>query len=132
VTWRQLQSSAIDEARGTVHHRGQSSRSRNRCAYNEHHGIVTESYSPLGAGSGLLSAPVVGRIAKKHGKTEGQVVLRWHVQQSLVTIPKSADPQRLKENIDVFGFALDAEDLIALETLDEGPEAGVNSDVQGH
>jgi 2,5-diketo-D-gluconate reductase A len=74
----------------------------------------------------------VGRIAKKHGKTEGQVVLRWHVQQSLVTIPKSADPQRLKENIDVFGFALDAEDLIALETLDEGPEAGVNSDVQGH
>jgi 2,5-diketo-D-gluconate reductase A len=74
----------------------------------------------------------VGRIAKKHGKKEGQVVLRWHVQQNLVTIPKSADPQRLKENIDVFGFALDAEDLIALETLDEGPEAGVNSDVQGH
>lgn len=102
------------------------------CAYNEHHGIVTESYSPLGAGSGLLSAPVVGRIAKKHGKTEGQVVLRWHVQQNLVTIPKSADPQRLKENIDVFGFTLDEEDLIAIETLDEGPEAGVNSDVQGH
>jgi 2,5-diketo-D-gluconate reductase A len=74
----------------------------------------------------------VGRIAKKHGKTEGQVVLRWHVQQNLVAIPKSADPQRLKENIDVFGFTLDEEDLIAIETLDEGPEAGVNSDVQGH
>jgi 2,5-diketo-D-gluconate reductase A len=102
------------------------------CAYHEHHGIVTESYSPLGAHSGLLSAPVLSRIASKHGKTESQVVMRWHVQQGLVAIPKSADPQRMRENIDVFGFTLDAEDLAAIDTLDEGPEAGVNSDVQGH
>jgi 2,5-diketo-D-gluconate reductase A len=102
------------------------------CAYHEHHGIVTESYSPLGAHSGLLSAPVLQRIARKHGKTESQVVLRWHVQQGLVAIPKSADPQRMKENIDVFDFVLDDEDLSAIYTLDEGPEAGVNSDVQGH
>jgi 2,5-diketo-D-gluconate reductase A len=102
------------------------------CAYHEHHGIVTESYSPLGAGSGLLSAPVLQRLARKHGKTESQVVLRWHVQQGLVAIPKSADPQRMKENIDVFDFVLDNEDLAAIYTLDEGPEAGVNSDVQGH
>ncbi|MEN8583340.1 aldo/keto reductase [Burkholderia sp. RS01] len=102
------------------------------CAYHQHHGIVTESYSPLGSGSGLLSAPVLQRIAIKHGKTESQVVLRWHVQQGLVTIPKSADPQRMKENIDVFEFVLDDEDLAAINTLDEGPEAGVNSDVQGH
>jgi 2,5-diketo-D-gluconate reductase A len=102
------------------------------CAYHQHHGIVTESYSPLGSGSGLLSAPVLQRIAIKHGKTESQVVLRWHVQQGLVAIPKSADPQRMKENIDVFEFVLDDEDLAALNTLDEGPEAGVNSDVQGH
>lgn len=102
------------------------------CAYNEGHGIATESYSPLGAGSGLLSAPVLTRIAGKHGRTVSQVVLRWHVQQGLVAIPKSADPQRMKENIDVFGFALDDEDLAAISTLDEGPEAGVNSDVQGH
>jgi 2,5-diketo-D-gluconate reductase A len=102
------------------------------CAYHQHHGIVTESYSPLGSGSGLLSAPVLQRIAIKHGKTESQVVLRWHVQQGLVAIPKSADPQRMKENIDVFDFVLDDEDLTAIYTLDEGPEAGVNSDVQGH
>lgn len=102
------------------------------CAYHEHHGIVTESYSPLGAGSGLLFAPVLQRLARKHGKTESQMVLRWHVQQGLVAIPKSADPQRMKENIDVFDFVLDDEDLAAINTLDEGPEAGVNSDVQGH
>jgi 2,5-diketo-D-gluconate reductase A len=101
-------------------------------SYNEGHRIVTESYSPLGAGSGLLSAPVLNRIAGKHGRTVSQVVLRWHVQQGLVAIPKSADPQRMKENIDVFDFALDEEDLTAISTLDEGPEAGVNSDVQGH
>ncbi|MFP3461735.1 aldo/keto reductase [Arthrobacter globiformis] len=101
-------------------------------AYNDGHRIVTESYSPLGAGSGLLSAPVLNRIAGKHGRTVSQVVLRWHVQQGLVAIPKSADPQRMKENIDVFDFALDEEDLTAISTLDEGPEAGVNSDVQGH
>jgi 2,5-diketo-D-gluconate reductase A len=102
------------------------------CAYNERHGIVTESYSPLGAGSGLLSAPVLTRIASKHGRTVSQVVLRWHVQQGLVAIPKSADPKRMKENIDVFDFTLDEEDLTTISTLDEGPEAGVNSDVQGH
>lgn len=102
------------------------------CAYNERHGIATESYSPLGAGSGLLSAPVLNRIAGKHGRTVSQVVLRWHVQKGLVAIPKSADPQRMTENIDVFDFALDEEDLTAISTLDEGPEAGVNSDVQGH
>jgi 2,5-diketo-D-gluconate reductase A len=102
------------------------------CAYNERHGIATESYSPLGAGSGLLAAPVLTRIAGKHGRTVSQVVLRWHVQQGLVAIPKSADPQRMKENIDVFDFTLDEEDLTTINTLDEGPEAGVNSDVQGH
>ncbi|WP_426997794.1 aldo/keto reductase [Pseudarthrobacter sp. N5] len=101
-------------------------------AYNGHYGIVTESWSPLGAGSELLAAPVLARIAAKHGKSPGQIVLRWHVQQGLVAIPKSANPERMKENIDVFDFALDAQDLAALATLDAGPDAGVDSDVQGH
>lgn len=101
-------------------------------AYNAQHGIVTESYSPLGAGSDLLNAPVLGRLADKHGRTPGQIVLRWHVQQGLVAIPKSANPQRLQENLDVFAFTLDDEDLAALATLDEGPDAGIDSDVQGH
>lgn len=101
-------------------------------AYNRRHGIVTESYSPLGAGSDLLNAPVLGKVGRKHGKTPGQIALRWHVEQGLVAIPKSANPQRMKENLDIFGFSLDEDDMTAIATLDGGDEAGVNSDVQGH
>lgn len=101
-------------------------------AYNRRHGIATESYSPLGAGSDLLNAPVLGKIAQKHGKTPGQIVLRWHVEQGLVAIPKSANPQRMKENLGIFGFALDTDDITSIATLDGGEESGVNSDVQGH
>ena len=101
-------------------------------AYNRRHGIVTESYSPLGAGNDLLNAPALGKIAEKHGKTPGQIVLRWHIEQGLVAIPKSANPQRMKENLDIFGFTLDADDTSAMATLDGGDESGVNSDVQGH
>ncbi|MFJ4028588.1 aldo/keto reductase [Paenarthrobacter sp. NPDC089989] len=100
--------------------------------FNQSHGIVTESYSPLGASSELLNAPVLARIGEKHGKTPGQVVLRWHVQQGLVAIPKTSNPQRMQENLDVFGFELDQDDLSGLQTLDAGPDAGVDSDVQGH
>ncbi|NQD88899.1 aldo/keto reductase [Paenarthrobacter sp. CM16] len=101
-------------------------------AYNERHGIVTESYSPLGASSDLLNAPVLVGIGGKYGKTPGQVVLRWHVQQGLVAIPKTSNPQRMKENLDIFDFELDHDDLTRLQTLDAGPDAGVDSDVQGH
>ncbi|WAH98605.1 aldo/keto reductase [Arthrobacter sp. MMS18-M83] len=101
-------------------------------AFNGNHGIATESYSPLGAGRDLLNAPVLAAIGRKHGKTPGQIVLRWHVQEGLVAIPKSANPLRMKENLDVFGFALDHEDMSAIATLDAGADAGVDSDVQGH
>jgi 2,5-diketo-D-gluconate reductase A len=101
-------------------------------AYNARSGILAESYSPLGAGTELLHAPVLARIAGKHGKTAGQVVLRWHVQQGLVAIPKSANSERIRENIDVFDFELDDQDLAAISTLDAGPDAGVDSDIQGH
>ncbi|MDR6640083.1 aldo/keto reductase [Paenarthrobacter nitroguajacolicus] len=101
-------------------------------AYNERNGIITESYSPLGASSELLNAPVLAAVGEKHGKTPGQVVLRWHVQQGLVAIPKTANPERMKENLDVFDFELDHDDLTRLQTLDAGPDAGVDSDVQGH
>ncbi|MBT2512459.1 aldo/keto reductase [Arthrobacter sp. ISL-30] len=101
-------------------------------AFNDHYGIVSVSYSPLGAGKDLLNAPVLDRIARKHGKTPGQVVLRWHLQEELVPIPKSANPQRMKENISIFDFELDTEDMQALATLDAGQDAGVDSDIQGH
>ena len=101
-------------------------------AFNEANGIITESYSPLGARSDLLNAPVLAGIGNKYGKTPGQVVLRWHVQQGLVAIPKTANPERMKENMDIFDFELDHDDLTRLQTLDAGPDAGVDSDVQGH
>ncbi|MCA4134598.1 aldo/keto reductase [Arthrobacter sp. M4] len=101
-------------------------------AFNDSHHIVTESYSPLGAGRDLLNAPVLANIARKYGKTPAQVVLRWHIQAGLVAIPKSANPQRMKENIEVYDFELDQQDLSAIDTLDAGRDAGVDSDIQGH
>ncbi|MEE2569980.1 aldo/keto reductase [Pseudarthrobacter sp. J64] len=101
-------------------------------AYNAAHGIVTESWSPLGAGTDLLSAPILAVLAEKYSKTPAQIVLRWHVQNGLVAIPKTASSRRMRENLDVFDFQLDRLDLAELAVLDDGPGAGVDSDVRGH
>ncbi|RAX15743.1 aldo/keto reductase [Pseudarthrobacter sp. AG30] len=101
--------------------------------FHARHGIVTESYSPLGgSGAGLLGAPILAQLAEKHGKTPGQLILRWHIQNGLVTIPKTSSPERMRENLDVFDFALDPQDLAELSVLDEGPGAGNDSDKTGH
>lgn len=101
-------------------------------SYNAAHGIITTSWSPLGQGNTLLSESLITRLADKYGKTPGQVVLRWHLDQGLVAIPKSSSPARLRENLDVFDFTLDADDVAAISTLDQGPGVGVDSDVDGH
>ncbi|MER6995649.1 aldo/keto reductase [Streptomyces sp. NPDC000410] len=93
-------------------------------ALHAKHGIATEAWSPLGQGRGLLEVPTIVAIAQKHGKTPAQVVLRWHLQLGNVVIPKSVTPSRIRENIDVFGFELDADDLAALGALDEGRRLG--------
>ncbi len=93
-------------------------------ALHAKHGIATEAWSPLGQGKGLLEVPTIVAIAQKHGRTPAQVVLRWHLQTGNVVIPKSVTPARIAENIDVFGFELDAEDLTALTALDEGKRLG--------
>lgn len=85
--------------------------------FHEKHGILTESWSPLGRGANLDN-PVIKKIAEKHQKSPAQAVIRWHLDQGLVVIPKSANHQRLKENIDVFSFRLDATDLAEMEELD--------------
>ncbi|MFJ8310422.1 MULTISPECIES: aldo/keto reductase [unclassified Streptomyces] len=95
-------------------------------ALHAKHSIATEAWSPLGQGRGLLEVPTVVAIAQKHGRTPAQVVLRWHLQLGNVVIPKSVTPSRIKENIDVFGFELDADDLAALAALDEGKRLGPN------
>ncbi|MHC5262256.1 aldo/keto reductase [Streptomyces sp. UC4497] len=87
-------------------------------------GIATEAWSPLGQGKGLLEVPAIIAIAQKHGRTPAQVVLRWHVQLGNVVIPKSVTPSRIKENIDVFGFELDTEDLGAISALNEDRRLG--------
>ncbi|MFF0447866.1 aldo/keto reductase [Streptomyces sp. NPDC004609] len=88
------------------------------------HGVTTEAWSPLGQGKGLLEAPTVIAVARKHERTPAQVVLRWHLQLGHVVIPKSVTPSRIRENIDVFDFELDADDLAAFAALDEGKRLG--------
>ncbi|MEU9517935.1 aldo/keto reductase [Streptomyces sp. NPDC048224] len=87
-------------------------------------GIATEAWSPLGSGKGILDIPAIVAIAQKHGRTPAQVVLRWHLQLGNVVIPKSVTPSRIKENIDVFGFTLDDEDLAAISALNEDRRLG--------
>ncbi|MER5707123.1 aldo/keto reductase [Streptomyces sp. NPDC002122] len=88
------------------------------------HGIATEAWSPLGQGKGLLEVPAIVAIARKHERTPAQVVLRWHLQLGNVVIPKSVTPSRIRENIDVFDFTLDPEDLAAIAALDENRRIG--------
>lgn len=80
-------------------------------------GIITESWSPLARG-GVLTDPVIGAIAAGHGVSPARAVLRWHVQHGLVTVPKSANPARLAENLDVFDFALSEAEMAAIDGLD--------------
>ncbi|MGZ4428402.1 MAG: aldo/keto reductase [Nocardioidaceae bacterium] len=87
-------------------------------------GIATEAWSPIARGGELLREPVLTRLADKHARTPAQVVLRWHLQLGNVVIPKSVTPSRIAENIDVFGFELDDEDLAAIASLDRGGRIG--------
>ena len=68
--------------------------------------------------------PLLERIAARHGVSPAQVVLRWHVQNGVVVIPKSVTPERIRENIDVFGFVLDDEDLAGIRALATGERTG--------
>lgn len=101
-------------------------------AYNLQQRIVTEAWSPLGAGNDLLEIHSLAGIAEKYGKTPGQVVLRWHIELGIVAIPRSANPGRIAQNIDIFDFALTNEEIASISALDTGDEQGVDSDKTGH
>ncbi len=88
--------------------------------FHEKKGILTEAWSPLGRKSDLLDNPVVGDIAAAHAVSVTQVVLRWHVQQEIVAIPKSANLERQRQNLDVFDFELSVANMRALATLERG------------
>jgi 2,5-diketo-D-gluconate reductase A len=91
-------------------------------------GIATEAWSPLAKGGDLLGEQAIVELADKHGATPAQVVIRWHLQLGNVVIPKSATPARIRENLDVFGFALDDEDVARLSTMERGMRTGPNPD----
>lgn len=88
-------------------------------AFCRKHGIQIEAYAPL-VKARRMEHPVLRRVAEKHGRTPAQVLVRWSLQHGYVVIPKSIRPERIRENADVFGFALDADDLAAMDALDEG------------
>jgi 2,5-diketo-D-gluconate reductase A len=91
-------------------------------AYGQQHGIVTQAWSPLAQGA-VLPDPAITAIAARMGKTPSQVVLRWHIQRGDVVFPKTVSPERMRENLDLFTFELEADDVAVLAALDRG-EAG--------
>jgi diketogulonate reductase-like aldo/keto reductase len=97
-------------------------------AANDAAGVATEAWAPLAKGGDLLRDPVVTGLADKHGRTPAQVVLRWHLQLRTIVIPKSVTPSRIAENIDVFDFDLDAEDMAAIAGLDREGRTGPHPD----
>lgn len=101
-------------------------------AYDRAHDIVTVSWSPLGQGQGLLADQTLATIAATYGKTPAQIVLRWNVELGLVAIPRSSNPARLAQNLDIFDFALTADEVAAISALDTGAEKRVDSDTMGH
>jgi len=86
--------------------------------------IFVEAWSPLEQGGDVLKDDVVVKIAQKYGKTAAQVVLRWHLQNDTITIPKSVTPSRIEENFQVFDFELTEEDMKAINGLDQGLRRG--------
>jgi len=94
--------------------------------FNASLGIVTESWSPLGQGR-LLANPVICAIARKWDRTPAQVILRWHLDQGFMAIPKTVSAARLAENLAVFDFSLDEDDHSAIAALDN-PQGRMGED----
>ena len=97
-------------------------------AYHREHGIATEAWAPIGQGGELLRDDRLVAIARQHGRTPAQVVLRWHIQLGNIVFPKSVTPSRIQENIAVFDFALDAHDMSVISALDTGTRLGPDPD----
>jgi len=99
---------------------------RDKRDFHREHDIKIESYSPLGSGRSL-DDKTIAAIGEKHGKSIAQVILRWHLQEGLIVIPKSTHKERIVENFDVFGFELDADDLDKIRSLDKGEKGRIGA-----
>lgn len=100
---------------------------RDKREFHQHNNIHIESWSPLGSGR-MLDDATVGAIAKKHGKSIAQVIIRWHLQEGLIVIPKSIRKERMEENIAVFDFELDETEMQTINGLDKGKSGRVGAD----
>jgi len=92
-------------------------------AWGTAHGVVTEAWSPLAQGD-LLEDGTIETVAAHHDRSLAQVILRWHLQIGNVVIPKSSNPERIRENFELFDFELSDDDMAALERLDSGNRIG--------
>ena len=95
--------------------------------YCKDYGIAVQAWSPLMQGN-FKGIPVLDKICKKHNRTEPQILLRWNLQNNILTIPKSVHETRIVENSKIFDFALDDQDLAELASLDCGTRFGPNPD----
>ncbi|MFE5309846.1 aldo/keto reductase [Isoptericola sp. NPDC056605] len=104
-------------------------------AFHREHGILTQAWSPIGGITfypgpwgddrrSVMDDPTIREIAAAHGATPAQVMLRWHVQQGRSAIPKSVNPDRIRQNLDVAGFTLSADELARIDALDTGTPSG--------
>ncbi|MDQ0483181.1 aldo/keto reductase [Guptibacillus hwajinpoensis] len=95
--------------------------------YCNQHSIQLEAWSPLAQGK-LLDNDVVKQIADQHGKSTAQVIIRWDLEHEVVTIPKSSNPERIKQNFDVFDFELTKDDIRAIDELNQNERMGPDPD----
>lgn len=86
--------------------------------------IFIQSWSPIYRGEEIFDEPIIKALAEKHGKTPAQIIIRWHLQENSIVIPKSVTPSRIRENIDVFDFNLTKEDMESIRTLDQNKRRG--------
>lgn len=111
-----------------LHPRFTQQATRDFCAT---HDIRVESWSPIGGAAGagnILMEPVLASLGEKYGKSPAQIILRWHIQLGLIVIPKSVHAERIKQNIEVFDFALSDDDMAQIATLDTDTRQGPDPD----
>jgi 2,5-diketo-D-gluconate reductase A len=92
------------------------------------HNIQVESYSPIKQGGDVLEDPAIAELAKHYDKTAAQIVLRWHIQEGLVVIPKSVTPERIESNVDIFDFALNDDDMERIRQLNRDERVAPDPD----
>lgn len=100
--------------------------------FNTEHNVLNAAYSPLGRGGELLTDPTLTRIGEEHGKSPAQVVLRWHLQQGRIAVPRSGNPERQAENLAVLDFELTPAELEAIDALNRNDAPRLDADEFGH